>query len=89
MPTKIKNLYQVKQLQKKADAQLVTKAARRLNSTPIKQWRLTYINKTAAEVGASTTIEAKDYIQALEHALYAAGFFLEKKSNKTKNLTKQ
>jgi hypothetical protein len=79
MPTK--SQYQVKQLRKKADTQLVTKACRRRSSTPIKQWSLTYINNTNAQVGASTTIQAKDYIQALEHALYAAGFFLEKESN--------
>jgi len=82
MPTK--SQYQVKQLQKKADAQLITKACRRLSSTPIKQWSLTYINNTKAQVGSSTTIEAKDYIQALEHALYAAGFFLEKQTSETK-----
>jgi hypothetical protein len=82
MPTK--SQYQVKQLQKKAYAQLVTKASRRLSSTSIKQWSLTYINNTKAQVGASTTIEAKDYIQALEHALYAAGFFLEKQTSETK-----
>jgi hypothetical protein len=80
MPTK--SQYQIKQLRKKADAQLVAKASHRLSSTPIKQWSLTYINNTKAQVGSSTTIEAKDYIQALEHALYAAGFFLEKESKK-------
>jgi len=89
MPTKIKNLYQVKQLQKKAEAELDQKARRRSSAKPIKQWSLTYINQLDAEIGATATIEAKDYVQALEHALYAAGFFLEKKSNKAKNLTKR
>jgi len=74
--------YQVKKLRALADSQLDLKAAKRSQFKPIKNWNLTYINRVDAKIGDSIEIEARDYIQALEHALYVAGFFLEKKSKK-------
>jgi hypothetical protein len=73
-----KELYHVKKLRKFADCEIDRKSQTRSKSTPVKNWRLTYINKVDAKIGAVVPVEARDYIQALEHALYIAGFILEK-----------
>ena len=75
-----KELYHVKNLRKFADQELDRKAQTRSKSTPFKNWKLTYINKLDAKIGTAVSVEARDYIQALEHALYIAGFVLEKKT---------
>jgi hypothetical protein len=75
-------LYQVKQLRKKADEQIDEKALNRSTLKPIKSWNLTKINRVNAKLGDSVEIQARDYIQALEHALYVAGFFIEKQESK-------
>jgi hypothetical protein len=75
-------LHQVKHLRKKADERLDSKALNRSSLKPIKSYNLTRIHRVNAKLGDSVEIQARDYIQALEHALYVAGFFLEKQSKK-------
>lgn len=69
--------------------ELDRKAMMRSQFKPVKNWKMTYINKIDANVGDSTEIQARDYIQALEHALYVAGFFLEKQVVKAGTKSKQ
>lgn len=78
MPTK----YQINKLNKQALKNLNKKAERRSSFKPIKNWNLTCIENVQAEIGRSVMIEARDYVQALEHALYVAGFSLEKQLKK-------
>jgi hypothetical protein len=82
-------LYRVKQLRKKSDEQLDRKALNRSTLKPIKSYNLTRIHHVSAKLGDSVEIQARDYVQALEHALYVAGFFIEKQESKNKNLTKR
>ena len=70
------------QLNNQALEKLQEKAKRRSGFKPVKSWKLTCIEKVPASIGSSTLIEARDYIQALEHALYVAGFSLEKELKK-------
>lgn len=74
--------YQLKKLNNQALDKLQEKAKRRSGFKPIKSWKLTCIEKVPAAIGRSISIEARDYIQALEHALYVAGFSLEKELKK-------
>jgi len=74
--------YQLKSLNNQSLEKLEEKAKRRSSFKPIKSWKLTCIEKVPAAIGRSISIEARDYIQALEHALYVAGFSLEKELKK-------
>ena len=74
--------YQLKKLNTQALDKLQEKAKRRSSLKQIKSWKLTCIEKVPATIGRSISIEARDYIQALEHALYVAGFSLEKELKK-------
>jgi hypothetical protein len=78
MPTV--KLNQVKHLRELSELSLPVRASRRSTSKPIKQYKLTKIERVKANIGDCVDINARDYIQALEHALYVAGFFLEKPS---------
>lgn len=69
---------QVKKLRELSELSLPVKASRRSASKPIKQYKLTKIERVKANIGDSVEIQARDYIQALEHALYVAGFYLQK-----------
>ena len=74
--------YQLKTINNLSLERLEKKAKRRSVFKPIKSLKLTCIEKVPVSVGLSTFIEARDYIQALEHALYVAGFSLEKELKK-------
>jgi hypothetical protein len=74
--------YQLKKLNSQALDKLQEKAKQRSSLKPIKSWKLTCLEKVPAAIGRSISIEARDYIQALEHALYVAGFSLEKELKK-------
>jgi hypothetical protein len=71
---------QVKKLRELSELSIPVRAARRSDTKPIKKYKLTKIERVKANIGDCVELNARDYIQALEHALYTAGFFLEKPS---------
>lgn len=72
----------IKNLQKFALKELERKSQNRSTLKPIKQWKLTCIENVNASIGKSVPLQARDYIQALEMALWSAGFMLEKELKK-------
>lgn len=76
MPTV--KLNHVKKLRELSELSVVVRASRRSTLKPVKSYQLTKIHRVKANIGDSAEIKARDYTQALEHALYVAGFILEK-----------
>lgn len=72
----------IKNLQKFALKELERKSQNRSTLKPIKQWKLTCIENVNASLGQSVPLKARDYIQALEMALWSVGFTLEKELKK-------
>lgn len=68
----------IKKLRELSEHSVAIRASRRSTLKPIKSYKLTKIHRVKANIGDSAEIKARDYIQALEHALYVAGFILEK-----------